>query len=278
MFFMKKLTPARGKILNALGAIFLLASPGMATVDAGAIEVNGTDLRLITPEGQILTGQALIGAVIGIRDANGQAAHIEIENAILDPDNPNSQRWLYNLIVNDPVTGVRHNFCDPGPKGLQLGFPLRGTMTDDGGFNPSDTEFTFSCTGGAVSKCIRMGYAPWKDASTGEPLLDHFRACIRMIRADYCGNGTPHTRNGTVINIYDRLGIQKSERLPGMVFEAAWGPKGAICVRKTRIQDIWQLNDIAGMCGSRLDERMGENCSEVVMEDVPDALLFNDSK
>lgn len=278
MFFQRKLKPVRRVFFGAIGAIMMATSPSIAGVDSGALEVDGTDLRLITPQGQSLTGKDLIGAIIGITDTNGQTVQIEIENAVLDPDAPDSQRWLYNLIVNDPVAGASHNFCSPGPKGLRLGFPLWGTMAEDGGFNPSETEFTFSCTGGAVSKCIRLGYAPWENDPNGEPLLDHFRACIRMVRADYCGNGTPHTRNGTLINIYDRFGIQRSESSPEMGFEAAWGPKGAVCVRKTRIQEIWRLSDISGSCGERLDEYLGDSCSEAAMQEAPNALLFNESK
>lgn len=278
MFFQNEFMPVRRLITNALSALLMMTTPSIADENSGGFEVNGTDLKLITAQGQSLTGKELIGAIIGITDANGQTMQVEIENAVLDPDAQNSQRWFYNLMVKDPVTGAHHNFCAPGNKGLQLGFPLRGTMTEDGGFNPSETDFTFSCTGGAVSKCIRLGYEPWKDGPDGEPLLDHFRACIRMIRADYCGNGTPHTRNGTLINIYDRFGIQKSETSPELSFEAAWGAKGAICVRKTRIQEIWRLNNISARCGVRLDEYLGESCSEAAMQDSPDALLFNESK
>jgi hypothetical protein len=97
------------------------------------------------------------------------------------------------------------------------------------------------------------------------------QACVRMIRADYCGDGRPHTRDGTRIDLYDRLGIQRDEPVPGMSFEAAWGPGGALCVRHARLPDVLDLERLAAEC-PRLAARSGKACSE----DEP-ALLYNRS-
>jgi hypothetical protein len=45
----------------------------------------------------------------------------------------------------------------------------------------------------------------------------------------YGGDGVGHTRDGTVIDPFDRLGIQRPEPDPrgrALEFEAAWGPDG----------------------------------------------------
>jgi hypothetical protein len=46
-------------------------------------------------------------------------------------------------------------------------------------------------------------------------------ACFRMMPADYCGNGNPHTRDGTLIEIWDREGIQVDTSVPDLSSEAA---------------------------------------------------------
>jgi hypothetical protein len=33
-----------------------------------------------------------------------------------------------------------------------------------------------------------------------------------MIRADYCGRGTPHTRDGTLLDLCDKVGINRGEQ------------------------------------------------------------------
>jgi ADYC domain len=108
--------------------------------------------------------------------------------------------------------------------------------------------------------------------SGGVPMIDLYRTCMRMARADYCGDGIGATRNGTVIDLYDIAGIQRPETEAPMPFEAAWTPKGAICVRHTRLPDVVDLEKLVARC-PRLAGAVGETCSE----NAPGALLFNRS-
>jgi hypothetical protein len=74
---------------------------------------------------------------------------------------------------------------------------------------------------GAVAKCIDFGYKPW-----ASPELDELhQACVRMVRADFCGDGTTWTKDGNLIDIEDALGIMTPGR--GFVFEATWTKDGA---------------------------------------------------
>lgn len=130
-----------------------------------------------------------------------------------------------------------------------------------------------------------MGYRPWAGTAAGGAMLDHFRACLRMVRAclrmvraDYCGDGRSHTRNGTLINVYDVIGVQKSDRVPELTFETAWAPDGAVCVAKTRIGEVWTLDQLAATCPERLAGRIGPDCGKTEAMSLPDALLFNDSR
>jgi hypothetical protein len=105
-----------------------------------------------------------------------------------------------------------------------------------GGAKISDGAITFACRGiSAIAKCVDMGYRPWA-SWFGQSLDRHHQACVRMVRADLCGDGTSYTENGRAINVYDALGVQVSEdnTLIGGVlewaFEAEWTPDGARCI------------------------------------------------
>lgn len=75
----------------------------------------------------------------------------------------------------------------------------------------------------AAVKCDGFGY------DDSHP--DHHAACVRMVRADYCGDGTSWTRDGVPINVYDSLGINTDDAL--WTVDAAWSPAGALCIGET---------------------------------------------
>lgn len=125
--------------------------------------------------------------------------------------------------------------------------PVLGIIKDNGLHVRDDTKVTLSCGTGAVGKCIEFLYPP----GTGGPLWDAHQACMRAVRADYCANGTAHTRIGTAIEILDLVNVHPAEPfmqlgdVPDGVwpppvdryfFEAAFaaGARPAVCVRRTR--------------------------------------------
>jgi hypothetical protein len=74
-------------------------------------------------------------------------------------------------------------------------------------------------------------------ATAGIPpphLRDAYNACVRLVRADYAGDGRGTTRNGQPIDIYDAFGIQKPAN--AYEFEAGWNSDGAVCVRHVRVR------------------------------------------
>ena len=100
--------------------------------------------------------------------------------------------------------------------------------TETGGSKIYDShKFTFACQGGAIYKCMEWGYRPWESVN-GTSLDAYHQACTRMTRADYCGDGMPHTIDGSWINLYDNLGIQTDDA--DWVFEAQWSADGATCI------------------------------------------------
>jgi len=268
-----------GRRMRIALAVFAagLASPAVGEIAAGqdgirSIAVVGTAFRVTTDEGRLLAQDDLIGAVLTIGDGNGGQLPLRIDGVEPDPRNPDGEILLYSMSMQDAATGEWRNVCDADIEGRRMGFPLAGTWTPDGRHVPSDTEFSITCTGGAQGKCVRFGYRPWARLPDGSSLWDHHQACTRMIRADYCGDGNPHTRNGTPIVIYDRHAIQSDEQAPGMSFEAAWGPDGALCVSHTRIPDILSMDGLGAICPGVKRERAAAACDA-----HPAALILNRS-
>jgi len=108
-------------------------------------------------------------------------------------------------------------------------------------------------------------------------MRDLHAACIHMVRADYGGDDRPTTRDGTVIDVYDRFGIQMPEAADRMPFEAAWGLNGALCVAHPRVAENMSLDELARRYPARKGHLGPEACTEESMRNHPDALLFNRS-
>ena len=117
---------------------------------------------------------------------------------------------------------------------------------------------TFACETGAIGKCVeKMGYKPWspaapdcrtfctaarppfnfpicrKKCTTPTRELMH-EACVRMVRADYCGDGVSHTVDGIGIDVWDSSNINLMSSIStdpdGYGHEGEWTPSGARCL------------------------------------------------
>jgi len=189
-----------------------------------------------------------------------------------DPKDPSGEIVLYALSEQDPVSGVWRNLCLPDPDGRRLGFPLSGRFALDGRYEPQPGRLLITCTGGAEGKCVRFGYKPWGRAPDGTPLLPYYQACVRLIRADYAGDGRGTTKNGQPIDIYDSLGIEAPANDPAYEFEAGFGPDGAVCVRHVRVKENATLAGVEES-SPRLKGRVGETCDEPLARQAG-ALVF----
>jgi hypothetical protein len=135
--------------------------------------------------------------------------------------------------------------------------------------------FTFACVNAALGKCAMWGYWRWttkqecKGGSCKQQDLAYWHeACQHLVRADYCGNGVPHTKNGTTIDIYDSINVQSRANAPGFSMEAEWRHDGAHCVKHTRwtkaIDNHPYATDYAyiqATCPSRLAVNNTAECS-----------------
>jgi ADYC domain len=232
------------RALAALAIVSVLSGAG-SPPPSGHIQAEGTEFRVTLPSGRVLSGAQLVGTVLTITGSDGEQQQVRIDAIEPDPTDPDGDVWLHTLSVQDPDTKKWGNLCAPGPDGVAKGFPLGGRWTKDGRHVPDENALALICTGGAIGKCVRWGYKPWRRGSGGEALWEYHQACVRMVRADYGGDGTGHTRDGTPIDVFDRMGMLKPAPDPGRLsFEAAWGPDGAICVRKPRIAELASLQEL----------------------------------
>jgi hypothetical protein len=219
----------------------------------------GARLTIALDDGRRLAGNDLVGLTLEIGDPTGRALSIRINGVAPDPKDRSGEVELYDIAMLDAGTGQAQPYCLPDPQGLRAGILL-----------PADGGLKITCTSGAIGKCIRFGYHPWKTAADGRPMADYHAACVRMVRADYCGDGQPNTEDGTIIDMYDRIGVQQPDMLPGQSFEAAWGPDGAVCVARTRKPLLLSLDRLKQQCPHVLT---GPSCDDT----ATGALLFNRS-
>jgi hypothetical protein len=89
---------------------------------------------------------------------------------------------------------------------------------------------------GAITTCIQN----WRyDPETHQ---DQFLACIRAVRADYCGDGTAHTQYATDLDIHGTATnvMTRDQCNDGRAFEASWSKSGAVCLAHERWRDVNQ--------------------------------------
>jgi hypothetical protein len=252
--------------LGTCGVVaLLLAAAPVRTGAQTRLVVEGTEFVLALPDGRMLRSPDLIGATLTIR-AHGQPLEVTIASVEEDPYAIGGRVLLHRFLVKN-ASGGQRDLCLPDAQGRHHGFPVPDGR---GGF-------ALTCTSGAVGKCIRWGYRPWEEQPGGPPLRALHRACIHMVRADYGGDGSTSTRDGTVIDIYDRFGIQTFARERPMAFEAAWGVEGATCVARPRLADKMSLARLAERYPHLAAGLGPEACTEASARRDPAALLFNRS-
>jgi hypothetical protein len=209
-----------------------------------ALELRGGEIVAFPGGGGMLGGEDLEGAMLAGALSNGGTLPIEIADvsATADPE-----IYEYTLIYWDGTAwGSLCGESDGAPvRALALegtwdssaGTPTGGDHVDEPGL------FTFACKDAVIAKCVGMGYAPWRavtECYDGEchvvSMRDMHQACTRMMRADYCGDGTPHTQDGTLVNVWDDFEIQAPDVVMPVAWhdEAEWSPNGALCIEQVR--------------------------------------------
>lgn len=247
-------------ILSA--AVLTWAAP---VFGAPELRVEGTEFVLTTADGRRLRSADLIGATLNIRHG-GRSLEVRIDHVEDDPHAVGGRIVLHCFVAIEG--GRAAELCEADAEGRSLGFPMPDRR---GGFD-------LTCTSGSVGKCIRWGYRPWDELPGGPPLNALHQACLHMVHADYGGDGSSMTRDGTTISFCDRFGVRRCGSDEPTDFEAAWGLNGATCVAHPRVADKVNLQQLSERY-PRLRDRVGTMaCSYADAQRDPEALLFNRSQ
>jgi ADYC domain/Pentapeptide repeats (8 copies) len=209
-------------------------------VALNGVHLNGTELRG-TPEGSVEIGD---DDLLGVKMTAELSNEDEIELVINDID-VMSGRYYYTVSYTTDGGSSWNLLC-----GEESSTPIQALLLANRWDNVTgdritdSTMVTVACQGSALAKCAEWGYAPWAsdivESDEGNvnqhniARAELHQACTRMVRGDYCGDGTAHTVAGTMINIWDNFKIQERDTGSTMPLEAEWSPDGAVCVKHTR--------------------------------------------
>lgn len=91
---------------------------------------------------------------------------------------------------------------------------------------------SLACRGHAVAKLKFLGHDPNDGYGSS---VEARQAALKMLTADYCGDGTSYTTVGHPLNFEDDLGLFVPDwyTLPGAM-EARWNEDGAVCLESPR--------------------------------------------
>lgn len=221
----------------------LLVAGASASATGRMTAENGL-LRLETGT-QRLTSHDLVGSVLVVPVGHGAQQTLDVRVDAVHDGAVGRDVPLHELsiVARD---GTRRGYCALDARGRNAAYALRGRIDETGHFVPDASSFFFACTSGAVGKCVLWGYDPWAHLPDGRSLAVHYNACLRMVRADYLGDGEAHTRDGTRIDVADDVGVRDWTRTGGahLKFEAGWGPRGAVCVSRVRWPDLADRRDL----------------------------------
>jgi len=208
-----------------------------------------TGVATINGEQVMLTSEDMIGAEL-LLNREGEPFTLRFDDIYINPANPTGDTYFYKVSVFDPDDGTWASLCRDSYGQPTEAIALRNHWDPNTGARVGDpAAVTLACRGAALAKCVEWGYRPWATVEScvggvcsQVNLTDHHQACTRMARADYCGDGVPHTLNNTPIDVYDRLmpriQTQASSGKEWKV-EAEWGPNGALCVGKDLRVDLF---------------------------------------
>jgi hypothetical protein len=254
-----------------LAAFLLLLVPAAARAEAPTLllrlAAEGGDLRVELADGSVLRSAELAGAVLRFGGLELRLDESRRDEAVpgTTPGSFAGDVWLFRLLAREPGAEWSE-FCPPDAQGERLAMLL-----------PTEPDgFAFACSAGANGRCIRMGYRPWASLPDGRSLAPFHAACVHLLRAAYGGDERAFGRDGTPVEIYDRIGIQAPANDPAHAFEAGWSEEGAVCVAHPRIPENASLSEILRHAPQLIGRAGIDTCDEARAA-AGGALVFNRS-
>ncbi|WP_244237241.1 ADYC domain-containing protein [Corallococcus llansteffanensis] len=296
--------------------LFTCPASGIYTVLAGASTPgNAWSLDLASTSGVFpattreLRAEKLVGARFQMNPGSSTGPQLELaevtnasEVVITESPgtwDPSGATFLYNVKVLDSDGQVMGPLCGSNPTpgaGPGLAVPVRGLYDTLGNRTESTAAFTLGCDYAVIAKCYRWGYKPWLDGAQAGPTTKAHWSCTRMARADYCGNGSSYTRDGTPIRLWDGLSptINPPPANPippvGVKFEAGWKTTGPACLSHWRWRSLdatcidlnWPIYDEHGKVLNDCRDSQDDTCA-AICDDANEAAqlyganVFNES-
>jgi hypothetical protein len=189
-------------------------------VSLNGVSLDGTSLKASTT-GAPLSGTGVVGSTWTGALGNGASLKLRVDSA-QQLAGTNSDVWAYGISYQTKTGWSR--LC------ADTAVPVAGVWSASAAYTASTSQFTFACRNTTIAKCVELGYKPYKGYA------NQLASCTRLLRGDYCGTGVPYTADGSKVNLYDNVGVQKDTQplisLDGLVWtmEGEWGPNGARCV------------------------------------------------
>lgn len=220
--------------------------------DGVSYELDVVDGYLIgtrTPLLMVLAGQALVGAQMVLENASdswrvriARVGQIEFQVGVADP----IETYVLEYAANGRsdwrnLCGRGHGVVDPGPDAM--GLPPDESILFDGdridlgpktvAVDPDRDWFNIGCSGHVISKLhLTRNTLASTDAVPPAVSFPGRQATLKLLTADYCGDGTAFTVAGQRLVWQGGL-VEYVD--PPITMEASWSEYGALCLNTPRM-------------------------------------------
>ncbi len=236
--------------------------------------MNKNKLRLKKPNDEEIEGEDLEDLRVDVDYEDPDTHEVtDFEVSQTEVETLASGLVLQTVKKRQLPAGSWENACENNAKSILL----KGEWDEETAtlLSTDPGKTTWACAGAALGDCAVWGYIPG-DVHNSEALADFHQTCVRLKRADYCGNGQHHTENGHSLDVYDKLDLMTPETVGLWGVEAMWGPDGAICMNFTRKLDYTKdVNDnTKEYIGCEIPDCVDINSDGVIdFQDYPEAKL-----
>jgi hypothetical protein len=203
-------------------------------VEAASYQVVDGALTVLDVEGKLRAGDDLIDSEWRLRKADW-LVYRKMRLLKIDADE-SGPRYVFEH-PSIEANGWVNNCVDSGA-GVPAARLLTGFTLDTytGALTAADDTSFIACSTGAVGKAADWGYY---DLAVAAGDLALFETAIRVVRADYCYDGTSWTKAGVPLIVDDGSGLPRrfdggaellvEKSVADVPIEAVWGRNGLIC-------------------------------------------------
>jgi hypothetical protein len=211
--------------------------------------VVGSKLYGVRTGSPTLTGAALTGAFFWVVHESGYAVKVYVTQVISVPmfggPHQGAPVEAYRLEWQTPFDEHRTNLCANPPKDKpqtsnMLNLPGEFTVLFEGNRYDAKAKtllpgnrnyFNIGCASHAISKLFLTGHTN----VSGDSSEKEQQAALKMLTADYCGDGTSFTLGGEPLYWQTSNGYMSFFGNP-TTLEARWNENGATCLERPRLK------------------------------------------